>query len=606
MREFLKVLRYIIPYKWYAVLNIFFNIISSLFSLFSFGLAIPFLGILFGTQPMIGHPVPFEITDIHTLEHNFYYWMSDIIASNGKSSALLMIGVLVSGTTLVKTSTWYMANYFMVPIRNNVVRDIRNKLYRKINELHLGYFSEDKKGNIIARMTNDVQEIEFSIMSSLVMIFRNPLKLILYIGTLLIMSPKLTVFALILLPVAGLLIGKIGNSLRKKSLMAQTQMGGLMAAIEETLSGLQIVKAFNAESRMAERFSERNNEYTKIMNRVNRRRGLASPLSEFLGTVAVVAVMWFGGSMVLEGTAAMSSQGLIGYLVIFSQVITPAKGLSNAYYNVQKGMASIDRINSILDAKNKIIEKPVPKDLKSFENEIEYKNVHFAYTEKPVLKEISLHIKKGNTLALVGQSGSGKTTIVDLLPRFYDIQKGGILIDGIDIRDLKVSSLRNLIGYVNQNPVLFNDSFYNNIAFGITAVSEEQVVEAAKIANAHGFIMETEEAYQTNIGDAGGKLSGGQRQRISIARAILKNPPILILDEATSALDTESEKLVQEALEKLMMNRTSIVIAHRLSTVRNADEICVLHEGKIVERGKHQNLLAAGGIYTKLHNMQMT
>jgi len=604
MKDFLKIVKYIIPYKFYAGLNILFNIFSTIFSLFSFALVIPFLGILFKSQPLVEDKVPLNIFEMESIQHNFNYWISQIIDSKGELDALITIGVIVVIATFFKTLTMYMANHFMVPIRNGVVRDIRNKLFDKVIILPISYFSEDKKGNIIARMTNDVQEIEWGIMSSLEMVFRDPIKIILYLGTMIIISWKMTLFVFILLPVVGLIIGWVGRSLRKTSMAGQNQMGNLMAQIDEMLSGLRIVKAFNAERHISGRFQKTNNTYTGLMNKINRRRFLASPLSEFLATIAVVAIMWYGGTMVLGGDSSLSSQALIGYLIIFSQIIAPAKTLSSSWYNIKKAMASVDRVNDILYAKNSIIEKQGAQEIIDFKDSVSYENINFSYTDIPVLRDVNLKINKGQTIALVGQSGSGKSTMVDLIPRFYEVQDGSIKIDGINIKDYKLNNLRELMGYVNQSPILFNDTIYNNIAFGKEDISKEQVIEAAKVANAHDFIMETENGYETNIGDSGSKLSGGQRQRLSIARAVLKNPPILILDEATSALDTESEKLVQEALENLMMNRTSIVIAHRLSTIKKADCIYVMHEGEIVEAGKHDELLAKKGIYHKLHNLQ--
>ncbi len=604
MKDLMRIFKYIWPYKYKALMNIILNILSTLFALFSFGMVIPFLSVLFNQQEMVMEMKPWALNS-DVIIHNFEYWLSQIIINKGSLTALVFLGMLVTFATLLKTSTWYFANYFMVPVRNGVVRDIRNKLYRKITSLHLGYFSEDKKGNIMARMTNDVQEIEVSIISSLTLLFRDPIKIIAFMTALFLFNVKLTLFVLIVLPLAGLLIGRVGKSLRRKSQEGQRRMGGLMSMIEESLSGLQIIKAFNAEKQQESRFFHANKGYTHVMNKINRRRALASPLTEFLATATIVFVMWYGGRIVLV-SGEMESSVLIGYLLIFSQVITPSKNLSTAMYNVQKGMASVDRINEILKAKN-IIQDPVhPVKKVDFKDSIEYKNVNFAYANVPVLKNINLKIKRGQNIALVGQSGSGKTTLADLLPRFYDLKEGEILIDGINIKDISMGDLRALIGYVNQNPILFNDSFANNIAFGTDHVKDKDIMAAAKTANAHDFIIATENGYDTTIGDCGGKLSGGQRQRLSIARAILKNPPIMILDEATSSLDTESERLVQEALDKLMENRTSLVIAHRLSTVKNADEICVMKDGEIVERGKHKQLLELDGIYTKLYYMQMT
>ncbi|MGC9331290.1 MAG: ABC transporter ATP-binding protein [Bacteroidales bacterium] len=604
MKDLFRIFKYIWPYKYQALLNIILNIMSTLFALFSFGMVIPFLSVLFNQQELVMEMEPWAFQS-DVIIHNFEYWLSQIIINHGSLTALVWLGILVTFATLLKTSTWYFANFFMVPVRNGVVRDIRNKLYRKITSLHLGYFSKDKKGNIIARMTNDVQEIEISIISSLTLLFRDPIKIIIFVATLFAFNVRLTLFVLIVLPVAGVIIGWVGKSLRKKSQEGQRRMGGLMSMIEESLSGLQIIKAFNAEKHQENRFFDANKSYTSVMNKINRRRVLASPITEFLATVTIVFVMWYGGRIVLV-SGEMESSVLIGYLLIFSQVITPSKNMSTAMYSVQKGMASVDRINEILKAENKIQDPVNPVKKVDFKDSIEYKNVNFAYANIPVLKNINLKIKRGQNIALVGQSGSGKTTLADLLPRFYDLKEGEILIDGINIKNITMSDLRALIGYVNQNPILFNDSFANNIAFGADHVKDKDIISAAKTANAHEFIMATENGYDTNIGDCGGKLSGGQRQRISIARAILKNPPIMILDEATSSLDTESERLVQDALNKLMKNRTSLVIAHRLSTIKNADEICVMKDGEIVERGKHQQLLDMDGIYTRLYYMQMS
>jgi subfamily B ATP-binding cassette protein MsbA len=605
MKDFYKIIKYIFPYKVQAILNIFFNVLSTMFSVFSFAIVIPFLGILFKTQALVTEKPALDITSVSSLQHNFNYWLSNIIIEHGEIKALISMGVLVIIATFFKTLCFYLANHFMVPLRNGVVKDIRNQLFDKVISLPIGYFSEEKKGNIIARMTNDVQEIEWGIMSSLEMIFRDPIKILIYLGTMFIISWQMTSFVFILLPIVGLIIGRTGRSLRKVSMTGQQQMGSLMAQIEEMIGGLRIIKAFNAEKHISDKFKDTNKDYTGLMNFVNRKRFLASPLSEFLATIAVVVIMWYGGTLILGDNALLSPAALIGYLVIFSQIISPAKTLSSSWFNIKKAMASVDRVNDILDQTNPIVEKQGATEITEFKNSIEFKNVNFAYTEDiPVLKNINLKIQKGQTVAIVGQSGSGKSTMVDLIPRFYDILEGEILIDGINIKDYKLSNLRELIGYVHQTPILFNDSIANNIAFGKQNVSQKNIEEAAKVANAHDFILESENQYDTNIGDGGCKLSGGQRQRLSIARAVLKNPPILILDEATSALDTESENLVQEALDNLMQNRTSIVIAHRLSTIKRADLICVLHEGQIVETGKHEELIAKKGMYYKLNNIQ--
>jgi len=527
-----------------------------------------------------------------------------MILDKGPAATLFFVSILIVLMTFFKTFFKYMAMYFLSPIRNGVVRDIRNSIYTKTLNLPLSYFSDERKGDIISRMTSDVQEIEWSIMSSLEMIFRDPISIIVYLGALFFMSTKLTLFVLVLLPLSGLIIGQLGKKLRKKSFLAQTKMGYLLSIIEETLGGLRIIKAFNAETKIADKFYKENNSYTRVMTSMLRRRDLASPLSEFLGTAVMVVIMWYGSSLVLADKSALTSQEFIGYLMLFYLLIAPVKSFSSAFYNIQKGMASADRIDGILLSKQEIKEKKNAKSIEDFSSSIEYKNVTFSYIKDTVLKDINIKIEKGKKIALVGQSGSGKSTLVDLLPRFYDISKGDILIDGISVKDYKILDLRNLMGNVNQESILFNDTVFNNIAFGVENATQEQVVEAAKVANAHEFIAKMPEAYQTNIGDRGSKLSGGQRQRISIARAVLKNPPIMILDEATSALDTESERLVQDALENLMRNRTSIVIAHRLSTVVNVDEIYVLQDGVIIEKGKHKDLIKIDGAYKRLYELQ--
>ncbi len=605
MKDILKVTRYILPYKGYAVLNILFNFLSAIFSLCSFTMVIPFLGILFNTQEPVRDMVEMSITDLESMKHNFYYWLTTIIDNNGKLTALITISSIVAIAAFLKTGTAYLANHFIVPIRNGVIKDIRNSLFQKTLYLSIAYFTEEKKGNIISRMTNDVQEIDWGIGSSLEMFFRDPLKILIYLISMCVISWKLTIFAFILLPIFGILIGKTGRSLRKTSMTGQEQMGGLLAQIDEMIGGLRVIKAFNAENHIDTKFEQANEEYTTLMNKVHRRRFLASPLSEFLGTIAVIIILCFGGTMILSENSTLSPEALIGYLVIFSQIIQPAKTLSTGWFNVKKAMASVDRVNEILDAQNPIINSQGNEEIAEFKDEIEFRNVKFSYNaETEVLHGINFKIKKGQTIALVGQSGSGKSTIVDLIPRFYDVTDGEILINGKNIRDYKLKQLRDLMGYVNQVPILFNDSIYNNITLGLEGISKDDVVRASKIANAYDFIMETENGFDTNIGDGGCKLSGGQRQRISIARALLKNPPILILDEATSALDTESERLVQDALERLMKTRTTVAIAHRLSTIKNADEICVIHEGRIVERGTHDELLKKDGYYRKLHEMQ--
>lgn len=608
MKEFFRVLmRFVPPYKKYLWLAVFYNILSAVLNVFSFTLLIPILQILFKINTTVYHFMPWGsnhgIKDL--LINNFYYYIETSIVSHGGSSTLLILGFFLAIMTAMKTGAYFLSSATMIPIRTGVVRDLRNQLYTKILSLPLSFFSEERKGDIIARMSGDVQEIENSIMSSLDMLFKNPILIFFYFATLIAVSWQLTIFTIVVLPAMGWIMGKIGKKLKQRSLFAQNQWSDLMSQLEETLGGLRIVKAFIAEKKMRDRFEQSNELYRNTLNKVETRQQLAHPMSEFLGTILIVIVLWFGGTLILNNSSNITAPSFIFYLVILYSVINPLKEFSRASYNIPKGLASMERVDRILLAENnmKVAENPVP--LKSLSNEIEYRDVSFAYEGSyEVLKHINLTIKKGTTVALVGQSGSGKSTMVDLLPRFQDIEEGKILIDGIDIKSTSLSDLRNLMGNVNQEAILFNDTFFNNIAFGVEGATKEQVMDAAKIANAHYFIMESENGYETNIGDRGGKLSGGQRQRISIARAILKNPPILILDEATSALDTESEVMVQEALDRLMQNRTTIAIAHRLSTIRNADEICVLHEGVIVERGKHEELLALNGYYKKLYDMQ--
>ena len=536
---------------------------------------------------------------------NFNYYVTLSKQHFSASTTLLFAGGFFVLAALFKTGFSYLASYEIVFIRNGVVRDIRRKIYQKILSLPLPFFSEERKGDIIARTTGDVQEVENSIMNSLEMFFQNPIIILIYLSGMIFMSWQLTLFVLVLLPIMGTLIGKVGKTLKKRSKEGQDKMGEILSNIEETLSGLRVIKAFNAEDKMDKLFTSHNEQYRQIMKRLMWRRSLAHPMSEFLGTIVVVIVVWFGGLLILGQTPLMDASSFIAYIALFYSIINPAKQFSTALYSIQKGAAAMDRIDQILNAESTILEPEQPKPLNGFNKEIEYRNVSFAYRpDRTVLKDVNVKIGKGQTVALVGQSGSGKSTFVDLLPRFYEVIKGEILIDGINIKDVSLHGLRELMGNVNQDPILFNDTIFNNIAFGVESATREEVERAARIANAHEFIMQTEKGYDTCIGDRGGKLSGGQRQRLSIARAVLKNPPIMILDEATSALDTESEKLVQEALDNLMKNRTSIVVAHRLSTIRNADMICVFHEGKIVERGRHEELLALDGIYTKLYNMQ--
>ncbi len=595
--------RFITPYKRYVVGNFTFNLLGALFGAIQLLTLKPVLGILFEPQKMVEKPAEW-IFSIKNIGDNLMYELSDVIRKSGNEKALIYLGLFLMLMVFLKVGFTYMALYVMVPLRNGVVRDIRNQIYKKILELPLGFFSEERKGDIIARMTGDVQEIDNSIMSSLEMLLKDPLIIVISLAFMIYMSWSLTLFVFLLLPVVGYLIGRVGKSLKKPSMRGQNKMGELLSTIEESLSGLRIIKAFNAEKKIKEHFSKQNTEYYHIMNSLMWRRYLAHPMSEFLGTAVIVVILWYGGNLVLQQNSSLSPAGFITYLAFFYTIINPAKSFTTAVYAIQKGLASMERIDKVMLAENNIVDKENPQSVSKFTTQIEYNDVTFRYLEDDVLKKVNLTIPIGKTVALVGQSGSGKSTFVDLLPRFYDVSEGSIMVDGVDIRDYKIANLRGLMGNVNQDPILFNDTFFNNISFGVENATLEQVEAAAKVANAHEFIISTPDGYQSNIGDRGGKLSGGQRQRVSIARAVLKNPPILILDEATSALDTESEKLVQQALENLMKNRTSIVIAHRLSTIKNADLICVFHEGEIVERGNHDELLALNGIYKKLHGMQ--
>ena len=608
MKEFIHVLRrFVPPYKRYLVWSVVFNILSAVLNIFSFMAIIPILQILFQTG---GDSVPQSLMPIswdnlqEAFSNNANYYVGQLIQNIGPTTTLLVIGIFLAFMTFLKTGAYFLSSATIIPIRTGVVRDIRNQLYRKITSLPLGFFSEERKGDIIARMSGDVAEVENSIMSSLDMLFKNPVLIVAYFSTLLVISWQLTLFTLVFVPVMGWFMGMVGRKLKQNSIKAQALWSDTMSQVEETLGGLRIIKAFCAEKKMNNRFDRINSAYRNDIMGVNMREQMAHPMSEFLGAVMIVIVLWFGGILVLSGDKMLTGPTFIYYLVMLYSIINPLKEFSKAGYNIPKGLASMERIDKILNAENNIVENPSPRHIASFEHQIEFRNVSFRYDKKWILRNINITIPKGKTIALVGQSGGGKSTLVDLIPRYYDVQEGEVLIDGVNVKDLGIHNLRQLIGNVNQEAILFNDSFRNNISFGVDGATDEQIAEAAKIANAYDFIMQTEKQFDTPVGDRGSRLSGGQRQRVSIARAILKNPPILILDEATSALDTESERLVQDALERLMKTRTTVAIAHRLSTIKCADEICVIHEGEIVERGTHDQLLAIDGYYKKLNDMQ--
>ena len=607
MKAFWRVLkRFAAPYKKYLAGSLILNLLSAVFNIFSFALLIPILNILFKMDQTVYEFMPWNgMPSKEQIMNNFYYGVSSMIDKWGGSTALLLLGLIFAGMTVLKTSCYFASSAVMVPLRTGIVRDIRVMVYNKLLSLPMGYYSKQKKGDIIARMSGDVNEIETSIVSSLDMLIKNPILIICYFAALIYLSWELTLFTVTVVPLMAWGMSAIGKKLKRQSLEAQDKWSETMAQLDETLGGLRVIKAFIAEDKMKERFANTANAYKKAYSKVAVRQASAHPVSELLGSIMIMIVLWFGGTLILSDKAPIDASTFIFYMTILYSVLAPLKEFSKAGYNIPKGLASMERVDKIMDAENDIKESPTPAKINGFNETIRFSNVSFCYEEgKEILHDINLDIPKGKTIALVGQSGSGKSTLADLIPRYYDPEKGSITLDGVDLKDLRIKDLRSLIGNVNQEAILFNDTIFNNIAFGVENATMEQVIEAAKIANAHDFIMEKEEGYMTNIGDRGGKLSGGQRQRISIARAILKNPPILILDEATSALDTESEKIVQEALDRLTSTRTTIVIAHRLSTIRNADMICVMHEGKIVERGRHEELTSLDGYYKKLHDMQ--
>lgn len=608
MNSFIALIkRFLPPYKKDIFLNLFFNILGAILNVFSFTLVVPILEVLFKMRDEVYEymqPNSFsEMIQFNLLKNNFYWYIQQVMEQSGGAMALMLLGAFLVVMTFMKVAAVYLSAYFIIPVRTGVVRDIRKQINDKVLALPLGFFSNERKGDIMARMTGDVGEVENSVMSSLDMVTKNPIMITIYLIAMLVVSWELTIFVLIFLPISGYIMGQVGKTLKRQSTEAQEKWGNLVSQIDETLGGLRIIKAFNAEKKIMKRFDASSEDFRNKSNKIARRQQMAHPMSELLGTITIVVVLWYGGTLILGNNSSIDAPQFIFYLVMFYSIINPAKDLSKSVYQIQKGLASVDRIDKILKAENNIVDAVYPKEV-SFKESFSFRNISFKYENDWVIKNVSLTVPKGKTIALVGQSGSGKSTMADLLPRFYDVQEGGIYIDDVNVKDLRLHDLRGLMGNVNQEAILFNDTFFNNIAFGVENATLEQVMEAAKIANAHDFIMATEDGYESNIGDRGGKMSGGQRQRVSIARAVLKNPDILILDEATSALDTESEKLVQEALDNLMRNRTTLVIAHRLSTIKNADEICVMHEGEIVERGKHEELYEQNGIYRKLCDMQ--